>query len=179
MTSNPATRPHIVIVMGVSGSGKSTVAGMLATRLGWDLIEGDDLHPPANVAKMASGHALTDDDREPWLREIAQRISAEVSAGHSALITCSALKRSYRDMLREGVIGHPEAVLTFLYLHGSRAELERRLTARVGHFMPAGLLDSQLATLEEPVGEPDALTVEIGPAPDAVAAAAQAAIQQR
>ncbi|WP_405494223.1 gluconokinase [Nocardia sp. NBC_00511] len=179
MTSTPATRPHIVIVMGVSGSGKSTVAAMLATRLGWDLIEGDDLHPPANVAKMASGHALTDADREPWLREIAERISTEVSAGRSALITCSALKRSYRDLLRQGVIRHPEAVLIFLYLHGSRAELERRLTARIGHFMPAGLLDSQLATLEEPAGEADAVTVKIGPPPDAVAATALAAIRQR
>lgn len=173
------TRPRIVIVMGVSGSGKSTVAGMLAAELGWDFLEGDDLHPQANIAKMAAGQALTDDDRRPWLEAIAAWISEHVSDGRSGMITCSALKRSYRDILRHSVIGHPEAGLTFLLLSGTREELQRRLTARTGHFMSAALLDSQLDTLESP-GPDEAITViPIGPPPGEVAAQALAVIRRK
>ncbi|AYF76950.1 gluconokinase [Nocardia yunnanensis] len=171
--------PHIVILMGVSGSGKSTVAGMLVSTLGWDLLEGDDLHPPANIAKMAAGHALTDADREPWLHAIADWMSKEVSAGRSAIVTCSALKRSYRDILRAGMAGHPEAMLTFLHLTGSRDDLQRRLTARMDHFMPPGLLDSQLDTLEAPGPDEHIVGIPIGPPPREVAAAALAALRAR
>ncbi|WP_040815858.1 gluconokinase [Nocardia concava] len=170
-------RPHIVVLMGVSGSGKSTVAGMLVSTLGWDLLEGDDLHPTANIAKMAAGYALTDADRQPWLEAIAQWMSKEVAAGRSAVVTCSALKRSYRNVLRGGMTGHPEAVLTFVHLTGSREDLQRRLTARMDHFMPPGLLDSQLETLETPGPDEHIVSIEIGPPPNEVAAATLAAIR--
>jgi carbohydrate kinase (thermoresistant glucokinase family) len=139
--------------MGVSGSGKSTVGARLAQRLGWDFAEGDDFHPAANVAKMAAGQPLSDADREPWLAAIAAWIDAELQAGHRGVITCSALKRDYRDKLRR-------ADVRFVYLRVARAELERRLTGRPGHFMPATLLDSQLAALEPPSADEAALTVD-------------------
>lgn len=180
MSSQTAACPQIVVLMGVSGSGKSTVAGILATRLGWDLLEGDDLHPAANIAKMHAGHALTDADRRPWLEAIAHWMSEEVSAGRSGLVTCSALKHSYRDILRQAMTGHPEAVLTFVHLTGSRELLQHRLTARMDHFMPPGLLDSQLDTLEAPAAdERDVVRVEIGPPPAEVAAATLTAIRDR
>ncbi len=144
--------------MGVSGSGKSTIAGILHGRLGWELVEGDDLHPAQNVAKMAAGHPLDDADREPWLQRIRARIDAAVAAGRPALVTCSALKRSYRDRLRD-----PHVV--FVYLRGSRELLLGRLTARQGHFMPAGLLDSQLADLEPPGADEQALVVDVAAPP--------------
>jgi gluconokinase len=143
----------VLVVMGVSGSGKTTVGARLAQRLGWDFAEGDDFHPAANVAKMAAGHALTDADRGPWLEAIAAWIDAELQAGRRGVITCSALKRRYRDELRR-------AGVRFVYLRVARAELELRLTNRPGHFMPASLLDSQLAALEPPGTDEAALTVE-------------------
>lgn len=143
----------VLVVMGVSGSGKSTVGARLAQRLGWDFAEGDDLHPAANVAKMAAGQPLTDADREPWLAAIAAWIDAELQAGRRGVITCSALKRHYRDRLRR-------ADVRFVYLRVARAELERRLTRRPQHFMPASLLDSQLAALEPPAADEAAMTVE-------------------
>jgi gluconokinase len=139
--------------MGVSGSGKSTVGARLALRLSWDFAEGDDFHPAVNVAKMAAGQPLTDADREPWLAAIAGWIDGELQAGHRGVITCSALKRHYRDQLRRTDV-------SFIYLRVSRRELERRLTGRPGHFMPASLLDSQLAALEPPATDEAALTVE-------------------
>jgi gluconokinase len=148
----------VLVLMGVSGCGKSTVAGVLAGRLGWDLCEGDDLHPPENVAKMAAGHALTDDDRWPWLERIAEWIRAQVDGQQSGIVTCSALRRSYRDVLRgDGVV--------FVYLHGTREQIAARLTARHGHYMPPTLLDSQFATLEPPDEDEDAWWIDIGPAP--------------
>lgn len=141
-----------VVMMGVSGAGKSTIARRLADELGWDFAEGDDLHPPANVAKMAAGEPLTDADREPWLAAVAGWIEAEITAGRHGVITCSALKRSYRDRLRR-----PEVL--FVFLSVPRAELERRLQHRMGHYMPASLLDSQLETLEPPTSDEAALTI--------------------
>ncbi|MFO0992476.1 MAG: gluconokinase [Hyphomicrobiales bacterium] len=141
-----------VIVMGVSGSGKTTLGTALAKRLGVSFIEGDSLHPPENIAKMSAGIALTDDDRWPWLANISQALSNNGGSVGS----CSALKRIYRDRLRSGI--GPE--LRFLCLMVPRTELERRMAERRGHFMPPGLLDSQLATFEPPVDEADALLVD-------------------
>ncbi len=149
--------------MGVSGSGKSTVAGLLAARLGWDLVEGDDLHPPANVAKMASGVALTDADRLPWLDSIAAWIRDHIDAGRDGVVTCSALKRAYRDLLRGG---NEEVV--FVYLRGTKELIAQRLSARHGHYMPAALLDSQFADLEPPAADEPAITVDIGPPADEI-----------
>lgn len=145
----------VVVVMGVSGAGKSTVASLLAGRLGWDFIEGDGLHPAANVAKMAAGHPLTDEDREPWLAAVARWIDGELGAGRRGVITCSALRRSYRDRLRR-----PEVL--FVYLDVARTELEKRLARRTGHYMPASLLASQLAALEPPAPDETAVTVAAG-----------------
>lgn len=142
MTSPSA--PQFVIVMGVSGSGKTTVAEGLAEHLGWTYVEGDDLHPAANVEKMRNGIPLTDEDRWPWLRKIGEWIDEHEGEGKSAVITCSALKRTYRDLLREGRPG-----VMFCHVDVSREELERRLAERKGHYMPASLLQSQLDTLEE------------------------------
>ena len=142
----------VVVMMGVSGAGKSTIARGLAERLGWDFAEGDDLHPAANVAKMAAGEPLTDADRVPWLEAVARWIDEEIEADRRGVVTCSALKRAYRDRLRR-----PEVL--FVYLSVSRAELERRLAGRHGHYMPASLLDSQLETLEPPEADENALAV--------------------
>lgn len=141
-----------LVVMGVSGAGKSTVAVRLAESLGWDFAEGDEMHPAANVAKMAAGEPLSDSDREPWLARVAQWIDEEIAAGRHGVVTCSALKRSYRDLLRR-----PEVL--FVYLAVPRAELERRLARRRDHYMPASLLDSQLAALEPPAEDEAAFTV--------------------
>ena len=132
-----------VVVMGVSGSGKTTVARLLAARLGWVLAEGDDFHPAANVAKMRAGEPLTDEDRAPWLRAVAAWIGEQELTGVDAVVTCSALKRRYRDVLRDG---HPS--VRFVHVDVSKDTLRQRLERRAEHFMPASLLDSQLAALE-------------------------------
>jgi gluconokinase len=139
--SIPATTS--IVVMGVSGSGKTSAARELTRQLGWEYIEGDDLHPEANVAKMAGGTPLDDEDRWPWLRRIAEVIGEHEAAGISLVLTCSALKRSYRDLLRDG---HPS--VWFAHVDVTREVLAERLAKRQGHFMPPSLLDSQLATLE-------------------------------
>ena len=156
-------RMTIVVVMGVSGSGKTTIAAGLANHLGWPLLEGDSFHPPANIAKMKAGTPLTDADREPWLRAIAQRIDAERAAGASAVVACSALKRAYRDIL---IDRRPDLVL--LYLRGDKALIAGRMASRQGHFMPPALLDSQFATLEEPGPDEHPVVVDIGGPPGAV-----------
>jgi carbohydrate kinase (thermoresistant glucokinase family) len=148
----------VLVIMGVSGCGKSTIAALLAGRLSWPFAEGDDMHPPEIVAKMHAGHPLTDTDRRPWLERIAAWIDEQIAAGRSALVTCSALKRSYRDLLRR------EQVM-FVYLHGDFEVISRRLAARQGHFMPAALLESQFADLEPPTADEQAIRVDIGGSP--------------
>ena len=150
--------PPVLVVMGVSGSGKTTVAQELAARLGWPFEEGDALHPEANVAKMHAGIPLTDADRAPWLAAVAAWIDGQRKAGKPGIITCSALKRAYRDM----IIGdRPEVRL--VYLRGSREIIGQRLAGRHGHFMPPSLLQSQFETLEEPAPDEEPLMVDIGP----------------
>jgi len=144
---------------GAGGDGRvglwqSTVAALLAGRLAWDFEEGDELHPPANIAKMAAGHALDDEDRKPWLDRVADWIRERTDAGRPGIITCSALKRSYRDVLRGDRV-------EFVYLAGTREQIAKRLAARHGHFMPAALLDSQFAALEPPTPDENAITVDI------------------
>jgi gluconokinase/shikimate kinase len=151
-------KPRVLILMGVSGCGKSTVAAILASRLGWPFEEGDALHPQANIEKMAAGHPLTDADRGPWLAKVADWIGKRLDAGENGLITCSALKRSYRDLINRRGSG-----LTFVFLAGSKETIAARLAARHGHFMRASLLDSQFADLEEPAADEPAIRVDIGP----------------
>lgn len=166
------TQEPVLVIMGAAGCGKSTVAGILAGALGWDLLEGDDLHPPANVTKMASGTPLTDDDRWPWLESIATWIAEHTGAGRPGIVTCSALKRSYRDVLRgEHVI--------FVHLVGTRAQLSERLSARLDHYMPVTLLDSQLATLEAPGDDEEVITADIGEAPGEIAATVLREVEKR
>ena len=140
--------------------------------LHWPIQEGDDLHPAANVAKMSAGTPLTDEDRWPWLRAIAAKIETWRAAGQSGIVTCSALKRAYRDIL---VAGHAD--VRVVYLQGTKELIAGRLAARHGHFMPAALLDSQFATLEEPVADEHPITVHIGPAAEAVVADILAALR--
>jgi carbohydrate kinase (thermoresistant glucokinase family) len=144
--------------MGVSGCGKTTVAAILASRLGWPFEEGDSLHPQANIEKMAAGHSLTDVDRWPWLAKVADWIDKRLDAGENGLITCSALKRPYRDLINRRGSG-----LMFVFLAGSKETIAARLAARHGHFMRASLLDSQFADLDEPAADEPAIRVEIGP----------------
>ena len=153
----------IVLVMGVSGSGKTTVGALLAGQLSWTYAEADDFHPPANVAKMAAGHPLTDEDRWPWLAAIGTWIDERRARGEAGVVTCSALKRSYRDFLRDG---RPETRV--VYLHGSRDLISSRLVARHGHFFKAELLDTQFADLEEPAPDEDVLVVSVDGTPPEV-----------
>ena len=150
-------RMTIVIVMGVSGCGKSTIAAGLAHQDGWTLLEGDAFHPPANIAKMQAGIPLSDEDRWPWLRAIAARADELRAAGQSAAVACSALKRAYRDVLTGG---RPNTLL--VYPRGSRALIAERMALRKDHFMPPALLDSQFAALEEPGPDEHPIVVDIG-----------------
>jgi gluconokinase len=156
-----------VVVMGVSGCGKTTVAEGLAAVTGWRFAEGDAYHPRANVDKMASGVPLTDEDRLPWLRRLASWIGEQEAAGRSSVLSCSALRRAYRDVLRSGA-----SDVRLVHLHGAREVLEERLAARAGHFFPARLLDTQLATLEALQPDETGVVVDIDlPPQDQVAAA--------
>ncbi len=148
--------PCALVVMGVSGSGKSTIAKALAETIGWRFEDGDSFHPTANVEKMKAGHPLNDDDRRPWLQAIADEIDRVGAAGEKVVIACSALKRAYRDIL---VHGRDDVVI--VYLDGSRELIAARLKQRKGHFMPAGLLDSQFDTLEPPRADEHPLVVSI------------------
>ena len=156
----------LFIVMGVSGSGKTTIGARLARALGSEFVEGDDLHPPENVKRMTAGIPLTDDDRRGWLLAIAARLREAKRARIGLVVSCSALKRSYRDLLRS--VGETE--VRFVYLAGSRALLAERLAQRRGHFMPPALLESQLAILEEPSPDEGAWVCDIRQAPDAIVA---------
>jgi len=164
------TAATVVVVMGVSGSGKSTLATRLASGLGWDFLEGDLLHPAANVAKMQAGTPLDDADRQPWLQAIAAWIAEHLHAGRNGVVACSALRRVYRDRLRDAGPG-----VRFVYLQVSRAVLYQRLRHR-HHFMPASLLDSQLATLEEPGADEGAVCVAAAGTLEATLAQARRAL---
>ncbi|HYF71780.1 MAG TPA: gluconokinase [Nocardioides sp.] len=142
-----------LVVMGVSGSGKSTVGAALSQRLGVPFVDADDLHPESNIAKMSRGEPLDDDDRWPWLETIGRWLAEHPDGG---VVSCSALKRTYRDQLR----GHV-ATLTFLHLHGDREVIERRQASRPGHFMPASLLSSQFATLEPLAPDEDGVVIDV------------------
>jgi gluconokinase len=162
----------VLVIMGVSGCGKTSVAEALLGRLGGAFQEGDKLHPAANVEKMRGGMPLTDDDRWPWLDRIAAWIDARRAAGESGIITCSALKRAYRAR----IIGARTGV-RLVYLHGDRALLAARVAARHHEYMPASLLDSQLATLEPPGADENPISVEVTPPPDVLAGQIVAALQ--
>ena len=150
-----------IIVMGVAGSGKTTLASLLAEKLDCPFLEGDDYHSEANVAKMRGGQPLTDEDRWPWLDALGAAVAGTVAAGGFAVASCSALRRVYRDRLRAAI---GPGVL-FVLLEADAAELARRLTQRPGHYMPPNLLGSQLATLERPDGDEDALDLRTDRAP--------------
>jgi len=143
----------IVLLMGVSGAGKTTVGTMLASQVGWEFADGDDYHPAANVEKMRNGIPLTDADREPWLESLRSLIVAWIAAGQSAILACSALKQAYRDRLMVG------ASVLVVYLKADRELLRERLLLRRAHYMKEGMLESQIATLEEP---PDAIVLDAG-----------------
>ncbi|OUE19792.1 Thermoresistant gluconokinase [Clavibacter michiganensis] len=162
-----AAQPRHVVVMGISGSGKTTIATALAERLGWTFAEADEFHSEANVAKMSAGTPLTDDDRWPWLEAMRDWMGGEARAGRSTVVTCSALKRSYRDLLDSA-----EGDVRFVHLSGDTELIRERMKTRSGHFMPASLLPSQISTLEplddgergltlENTGTPDEVTTRI------------------
>jgi gluconokinase len=156
VTSETGEIPCALVVMGVSGSGKSTIADKLAERLAWRYEDGDRFHPASNVAKMSTGHPLTDDDRWPWLQAIADEIGRVCKAGQHAVIACSALKRTYRD-----VLVHGRRDVRIVFLKGTQQLIAHRLAQRKDHFMPPGLLDSQFRTLEPPDASENPVTVSI------------------
>ena len=159
----------VIVLMGVTGSGKTTVGEQLAQQLGWAYYDADDFHPEANVRKMASSTPLTDEDRWPWLETLSAAIDQWLQAEQGAILGCSALKQSYRDILVRGRPG-----VQIVHLKGSKALIAQRLETRQHRYMPASLLDSQFATLEEPR---DALSVDIGPSPAAIAATIRTSLQ--
>lgn len=154
----------LYVIMGVCGSGKSLIGAQLARELDIEFVEGDSLHPPDNVKRMASGTPLSDDDRHGWLMRVATRLREAKRAGVGLVVSCSALKRRYRDLLRS--VG--EADVRFVYLAGSRALLAERMANRRGHFMPPSLLESQLAILEEPAPDERAWVCDISAAPHVI-----------
>ena len=163
MPEDSGRTPCALVVMGVSGSGKSTIADGLAERIGWRSEDGDKFHPASNIAKMSAGHPLTDEDRWPWLQAIANEIDRVCKAGERAVIACSALKRAYRD-----VLVHGRSDVRIVYLEGTQQLIVDRLARRKGHFMPPGLLDSQFKTLEPPARDENAVTVSIDAPVDAI-----------
>jgi gluconokinase len=160
----------IVIVMGVTGAGKTTVGRLLATELGAEFLDADDYHPPANVAKMKAGTPLDDADRAPWLARLNAILQEHARAGRSVVLACSALKAAYRSVLLDGLDD-----ARIVHLHGSRALLTERLAARRGHYMNPALLDSQLATLEAPS---DAIVVDVAQSPAEIVRAIRKALSE-
>jgi gluconokinase len=171
MTTHDVAGPVHVVVMGVSSTGKSLIGSRLAERLDAEFVEGDELHPQANIDKMASGTPLTDDDRWPWLEAIAERTRELAGTGRSTVVTCSALKRSYRDVLRTAADD-----LFFVHLHGSFNLLAERMRERQGHFMPPALLQSQFETLEPLENDESGALVDVAETPDEVVEAALAGL---
>ncbi len=159
----PRLETCALVIMGVSGSGKSTIARALADKTGWRFEDGDSFHPKANLEKMKAGHPLNDDDRKPWLQAIADEIDRVGDGGGRIIVACSALKRAYRDILTHG---RDDVVI--VYLGGSRELIAERLKQRKGHFMPAGLLDSQFDTLEPPRADEHPLVVSIDGSVEAI-----------
>ena len=160
----------IVVLMGVSGSGKTTVGRTLADDLGWTFLDADDFHPPANVAKMAAGVALSDEDRWPWLDRLVEELRAFEQNGRHVILACSALKQSYRDRLA------PAGDVRWVYLKGEKSTIEPRIASRESHYMPASLLTSQFAALEEPAG---AIVVDIRQSLDLQAAQIAASLRSK
>ena len=158
--------PLVIVLMGVSGSGKSTAGAALSRALGWPFRDADSFHPPANVEKMSRGTPLTDEDRWPWLAAIAQWVDERRASGEPGIVSCSALKRAYRDR----IIG-PRNRVQLVYLDGNQDLIGQRLQARKGHFMPPALLDSQFKTLEEPGPDERPIVVDVAPNPVALVAA--------
>ncbi|MGW7433812.1 gluconokinase [Streptomyces sp. NPDC054861] len=165
------TAPLVVVVMGVAGTGKTTIGPLVADALGVPYAEGDDFHPPANVAKMSAGVPLDDEDRGPWLDAIGRWAHGRVGLG--GVVSSSALKRIYRDRLRAAA---PGAV--FLHLTGARELIERRMAERKGHFMPTALLDSQFATLQPLADDEAGVAVDVSGSPEEIAARAVAALRR-
>ena len=163
----------LVVVMGVSGSGKSTVGAQLAAALGLEFLEGDSLHSERNVSRMASGIPLTDEDRQEWLDLLSQRLAKAAQGQRGLVVSCSALKRAYRDKLRQGA---PDLVL--VHLTGDKALLAARTADRPGHYMPASLLTSQLETLESPWPDEHALTFDVAQEPQSIVQAVLYALAQ-
>lgn len=163
MPETTRATPCALIVMGVSGSGKSTIADQLAKQIGWSYEDGDKFHPASNVAKMKAGHPLTDEDRWPWLRAIAAEIDRVCQAGEHVVIACSALKRVYRDILVHG-----RNDVRIVYLNGAQQLIADRLAKRKGHFMPPDLLPSQFRTLEPPGDDEDPVTASIDASVEAI-----------
>ena len=155
-SATPVDKPPILLITGVSGSGKTTIGSLLAGRLGWEYAEADSFHPAANIAKMSAGHPLTDEDRWPWLDNIGRWIDETTSRGRPGVVTSSALKRAYRDRL---LLGRPQVRL--IYLDADRETVARRLTARNGHFFPPALLDSQFGDLEPPTDDEHPIRVRV------------------
>jgi gluconokinase len=153
----------IIVVMGVSGIGKTTVGKRLAAALGARFLEGDSYHPSANIEKMKHGHPLTDADRQPWLEILAGKLEESRAKGESVVLACSALRRRYRDTLRAG-----HADVDFVFLNAEQAVIQKRLDARRHHFMPPSLLDSQFADLEAPGADERAIPADAGQSPDAI-----------
>jgi carbohydrate kinase (thermoresistant glucokinase family) len=163
-TSRPPPQP-IVVLMGVSGCGKTAVGRALAAGLGVAFVDADDLHPPANVRKMSAGEPLSDADRGPWLDAVAQQMARAAAEGRGLVVACSALKRAYRDRLRRAT-----PALRLVWLTGPTSLIRDRLAARTSHFMPVALLESQLATLEPPTTDERPLVADVSPPPEDLAA---------